>query len=117
MKTIFLLLVAVIFLFSGFSAQNTAFKAYRDECSKSFGIIIKKPKRFNVIDEKIAFRVNEKKNIGLLYRLVLESNTKDSLILFPYFNTAKYHDIIAKNMVYGELEAAFNRCPDEDLFY
>lgn len=115
MKTIILLLIILHSLSTSISAQNADFKTYRDECLKSFDITIKKPKRFNVIDKMIAFRVNEKKNIGFFYRLALESNTKDCLILFPYFCTVKHHDIIAKNMVYGELKAAFNLCPDEDM--
>lgn len=115
MKTIILLLIVWCSAPISISAQNKAFKTYRDECSESFGITIKKPKKFKVIDEKVTYKVNEKRNIGFLYRLILEADSKDCLILFPYFNTAKHHDSIAKNMVYGELEAAFNLGSDKDM--
>lgn len=115
MKTIILLLIVWCSAPISISAQNKAFKTYRDECSESFGITIKKPKKFKVIDEKVTYKVNEKRNIGFLYRLILEADSKDCLILFPYFNTAKHHDSIAKNMVYGELKAAFNLGSDKDM--
>lgn len=92
-------------------AQNAIFRAYNFECSQLFDIELKKPKGFKVINGTTPFRVNEKDNIGTLYRMTLSSKAKDCLILFPYFFTHRHHECVAKTMVYEEVKSALNSLP------
>lgn len=115
MKIIILSFIALFIISTNIFAQKAIFRTYSSECSKLFNIKLKKPKGFKVIDEMTPFKVNEKKSIGAFYRMVLESKTKDCVILFPNFHTGRHHNTIAKNMVYGELKAALNLYSNENM--
>lgn len=108
MKT--LILSIIIFLSTSMNtfAQKYLFKMYRFECSELYGIDLIKPKGFKVIAGTTLFRVNDEKNIGSSYRMTLESKDKDCLILIPDFYPYEDHNAMAKNMAYGEVEAALN---------
>lgn len=96
-------------------AQKYIFKMYRFECSELFGIDLTKPKGFKVVDEMTTFRVNEKRNIGTIYRMTLESKDKNCLILFPYFYVIGNNNMVSQNMAYGELKAVLNLGPEDDM--
>ncbi|RGS49852.1 hypothetical protein DWX88_21280 [Bacteroides xylanisolvens] len=57
--------------------------------------------------------MNEGRSIGSFYRVALESENKDCLILYPFFIENRPRGI-AKNMAYGEVMAALNLAPEED---
>lgn len=96
-------------------AQKYIFKMYRFECSELFGIDLTKPKGFKVVDGMTTFRVNEKRNIGTIYRMTLESKDKNCLILFPYFYVIGNNNMVSQNMAYGELKAVLNLGPEDDM--
>lgn len=108
MKTLLSLFIILFFSLTNAYAQRNLFRMYRYECSELFDLQLTKPKGFKVIDGLTPFKVNEKMNIGMVYRMMLESKSKDCLILFPYFSVDRYHRSTTKNMFYGELKAALN---------
>ncbi|MFS2636255.1 hypothetical protein AAH119_17790 [Bacteroides thetaiotaomicron] len=115
MKTFIL---SFIFIFSAAVntfAQRYIFRMYRFECSELFGIDLTKPKGFKVVDGMTTFRVNEKRNIGTIYRMTLESKDKNCLILFPYFDVIENNNTVSQNMAYGELKAVLNLGPEDDM--
>lgn len=71
------------------------------------------PAGFETIDKMVSFRVNEGRNIGAFYSLLLESRDKDCLMLYPLFIESQSHGI-AKNMTYGEVKAVLNLAPEEN---
>ena len=88
---------------------------YRFQCSELFDIKLTKPKRFKAVEGIIPFRVNEKMSIGSFYQVTLESEEKDCLFLYPYLDAYENHNLVAKNMVYGEIKAALFLNPDNDV--
>ncbi len=112
MRFISLSIIILLVASANAFAQKSIFKMYRFESSELFDINLTKPKGFKVIDGKRTFAVNEKMNIGTLYQVTLESKAKDCLILYPWFMIFKHHEMGARNMVYGEVEAALNIPPD-----
>ena len=108
MKIIILSFVILFLPLRDTFAQNRLFRTYRSHCSKSFNIDLTKPKKFKVIDGMTIFRVNEKMTIASFYQMVLESEDKDCLILYPHFGALPNHPLAVKNMTYGEVEAALN---------
>lgn len=114
MKEIFLLFVFLLVISTNTSAQKSLFKMYRLECSELFGIDVTRPKGFKVIKGLTPFKVNEKRNLGAFYQMVLESKDKDCLILYPYF-LAIDNDVVMRNMAYEEVKAAMNLSADKNL--
>lgn len=108
MKVLTLLFTILLCSFQDISAQNRLFRTYRSHCSKSFGIELNKLKDFKVIDGMTIFKVNEKLDTGMFYQLVLESKSKDCLILYPHFDTLPSNKLAARHMAYGEAAAALN---------
>lgn len=88
---------------------------YRFQCSELFDIKLTKPKRFKAVEGIIPFRVNEKMSIGSFYQVTLESEEKDCLFLYPYLDAYENHNLVAKNMIYGEIKAALFLNPDNDV--
>lgn len=106
----------ILFLFSASAcAQGYLFRMYRFQCSELFDIKLTKPKRFKAVEGVIPFRVNEKMSIGSFYQVTLESKEKDCLFLYPYLDAYENHNLVAKNMVYGEIKAALFLNPDNDV--
>lgn len=89
------------------------FSEYQVECERDFHIKLSMPAGFETIDKMVSFRVNEGRNIGVFYSLLLESRDKDCLMLYPLFIENQSHGI-AKNMTYGEVKAALNLAPEEN---
>ncbi len=89
------------------------FSEYQVECERDFHIKLSIPAGFETIDKMVSFRVNEGRNIGVFYSLLLESRDKDCLMLYPLFIENQSHGI-AKNMTYGEVKAALNLAPEEN---
>ncbi|WP_279120451.1 hypothetical protein [Bacteroides acidifaciens] len=112
MRIIIVFFTIFLFASTDVSAQKKLFKEYRSECARLYDIEIIKPKGFKPIDKMVAFRVNERRNIGSFYRVALESGNKYCLILYPFFIKNSPHNI-AKNMAYGEVKAALNLAPEE----
>ncbi len=113
MRIIIILFVILFFAPTDISAQRKLFKEYRSECARRFDIEIIEPKGFKTIGKMVPFRVNEGRSIGSFYRVALESENKDCLILYPFFIKNSPHGI-AKNMAYGEVMAALNLASEED---
>lgn len=89
------------------------FSEYQVECERDFHIKLSMPAGFETIDKMVSFRVNEGRNIGVFYSLLLESRDKDCLMLYPLFIENQSHGI-AKNMTYGEVKAALNLAAEEN---
>lgn len=89
------------------------FSEYQVECERDFHIKLSMPTGFETIDKMVSFRVNEGRNIGVFYSLLLESRDKNCLMLYPLFIENQSHGI-AKNMTYGEVKAALNLAPEEN---
>lgn len=89
------------------------FSEYQVECERDFHIKLSMLAGFETIDKMVSFRVNEGRNIGVFYSLLLESRDKDCLMLYPLFIENQSHGI-AKNMTYGEVKAALNLAPEEN---
>ena len=89
------------------------FSEYQVECERDFHIKLSMPAGFETIDKMVSFRVNEGRNIGVFYSLLLESRDQDCLMLYPLFIENQSHGI-AKNMTYGEVKAALNLAPEEN---
>lgn len=89
------------------------FSDYQVECERDFHIKLSMPAGFETIDKMVSFRVNEGRNIGVFYSLLLESRDKDCLMLYSLFIENQSHGI-AKNMTYGEVKAALNLAPEEN---
>lgn len=104
MKISILSAVILLLILTDTFAQNSVFRKYRSECMQSFGIELKKPKGFKVINEMTFLQVSDKNGIGAAYSMALESKAKDCLILYPYFTIGM--DLSTKNMAYGEVESA-----------
>ena len=111
-----LILFFLLILYSiNVCAQGYLFRMYRFQCSELFDIKLTKPKRFKAVEGVIPFRVNEKMSIGSFYQVTLESKEKDCLFLYPYLDAYENHNLVAKNMVYGEIKAALFLNPDNDV--
>lgn len=115
MKTLVLSFAIMLSFSANAFAQNRLFRMHRSHCSKQHSIDLIKLKDFKVIAGLTIFRINEKMNIGMFYQMVLESKSKDCLILYPCFDTYSSHYRAAKNMPYREVKAALNMDSGSDM--
>ena len=115
MKTITVSFIIMLLVSATAHAQKSLFKMYRFECSELYNIDLKKPKGFKVTNKVTPFKVNEKKAIGVFYRMTLESKNKDCLILYPFFYRDDDQSFLGKNMFYGEIKAALNLNPNNEI--
>ena len=110
MKTFFISFI-LIFVCLASSAQNQhLFDAY---CSygKLYGIEVKEPEGFKVIDVFAMIQLYEGNKVGTGYEMVLQSECKDCLFLFPTYEATHMHDKFYVNMAYGEVESALRIDP------
>lgn len=114
MKTITSFLFLLLLVSLDTYAQKHLFRMFRFESSQLYDIDLTKPKGFKVIKGMTMFKVNKKNSIGTAYQLALESKAKDCLILSSLC-MFKSHELMAKNMFYGELESALNIFVNRDM--
>ena len=106
MKAFILLFFVLLFSSASVCAQGYLFRMHRFYGAELFGIELKKPKGFKVVDGLTIFRVNEKEPVAMWYPMALTSSAKDCLILFPYFDMTSINNIAARHMPYHEIKAA-----------
>lgn len=114
MKIIITSFILFLLAFTTAHTQESFFKMYRFECSEYYGIELTKPKGFKVIGKSNWFIINKKSNVGISYRMTLESKNRDCLILVPYFfSNAIIPTFGIKNLCYREVKAALNLNPED----
>ena len=93
------------------SAQTQhLFDAYRSY-GKLYGIEVKEPEGFRMIDAFAMIQLYEGNRVGTGYEMVLQSECKDCLFLFPAYEATHMHDKLYVNMAYGEVESALRIDP------
>lgn len=113
MKAIIVVFILLFPISSNVYSQASIFRMYRFECLELYNIKLAKPKGFNVIGNNPWLIINEKKSIGMFYRMTLKSKNKDCLILFPiFFSNSTIPTSAIKGLCYREVKAALNLDPE-----
>ena len=112
MRTFLVSLILTAACLTSSAQSEKLFNAYRSY-GELYGIDVKKPEGFHIIDYFALIKLNKNYDIGMGYEVIFQSECKDCLFLFPMYDTLKGRNLYA-NMTYGEVEAALRIDPKKE---
>ena len=110
MKTFFTSFILIFACLVSSAQTQHLFDAYRSY-GRLYGINVREPEGFRMIDAFAMIQLYEGNRVGTGYEMVLQSECKDCLFLFPMYEALHRHDSLYVNMAYGEVKSALRIDP------